>query len=521
MSHSNLADDRLNRDDIQNGDDHEQEELLIEGRPRLLGAMPSWLVSFFLHVMLILLLALVFLPDNTQPPIAFEVSDVSGEQLESLDVDLNSLELDSALSSESLVTPEMNLAEMPLPEVETESVPVDALTEMSADFQADLKTLSGGSEFSGRTSEGRASEGRASAKAYGASAESEQSVDLALEWLANHQLPNGSWNFDHSIGPGERSKLDPGTYTDCVNAATAMALLPFLGAGNTHVNGTYKDNVQRGLAFLINNVDRDRGRYSWMDRNGGMYSHGMAAIAFCEAYAMTDDHSLLEYAEGAVRFIEYAQDPRGGGWRYEPREPGDTSVVGWQVMALKSAKMAGIKVEDSTWKLAKRFLDSVSVESGAYYGYMNRPNQPYGLHKSRIAIGLLCRMYMGWEKERPGLADGVMWLGDYRPSTGTRENPNGANMYYNYYATQVMRHYGGEMWKKWNGEMRDYLVEQQATEGNERGSWYFDRSDDMSPEAGGRLYCTAMSAMTLEVYYRFLPLYGSQAMEGPDDFPLD
>lgn len=487
----------------------------VASRYMLFNAIPSWLVSFMLHLLLIVLLALVFLPDNSQPPIAFEVSDVSGEQLESLDVDLDSLDLDTAMNRETVEQPELKLSELPLPNVVSENLALDPLTDTNTDLAAaSAAAVSGGGEFSGRTAEGRAS-----ARKFGASTESEQSVDLALEWLARHQLEDGSWNFDHAYGPGPRSKLNPGMFSDAVNGATALALLPFLGAGNTHVTGQYRENVAKGLNFLRNNGKVGDGMISWHEPYGRMYSHGMVAIVFCEAYAMTGDQSLREPATGAIRFIEYAQDPRGGGWRYEPREPGDTSVVGWQIMALKSAKMGGIEVKADTWKDAKTFLRHVSSDYGWIFGYTRSAEDP-DYHKACTAIGLLCQMYLGWSRERPALVEGVAWLGKRGPSMGTRTNPDGANMYFNYYATQVMRQYGGELWKTWNAEMRDYLVATQATTGDERGSWYFSRSDDISPEAGGRLYCTAMSAMTLEVYYRFMPLYENRATED-FDFPLD
>jgi hypothetical protein len=85
------------------------------------------------------------------------------------------------------------------------------------------------------------------------------------------------------------------------------------------------------------------------------------------------------------------------------------------------------------------------------------------------------------------------------------------NMYYNYYATQVLHHVGGYPWEQWNAVMRDYLVKTQAKAGHEEGSWYFD-GDDMGSRNGGRLYCTAMAAMILEVYYRHLPLYRQQSV---------
>ncbi len=52
--------------------------------------------------------------------------------------------------------------------------------------------------------------------------------------------------------------------------------------------------------------------------------------------------------------------------------------------------------------------------------------------------------------------------------------------------------------------MREFLIRSQSQSGHEAGSWYFE---DTFAQEGGRLYTTAMSCMTLEVYYRFSPLY--------------
>jgi hypothetical protein len=223
-----------------------------------------------------------------------------------------------------------------------------------------------------------------------------------------------------------------------------------------------------------------------------MYGHGLASIALCEAYGMTKDTGLAEPAQLAVNFIVYAQDEVGGGWRYTPKQAGDTSVLGWQLMALKSAHMAYLNVPPKTIKGAVNFLNSVQGESGATYGYVNPGKGP-----ATTAIGLLCRMYLGWKHDEPALGRGIEMLSAHGPS------PN--NMYFNYYATQVMHHYEGEEWTKWNAKMRDFLVNSQSRQGHERGSWYL--GGDHSSEAGGRLYTTAMCAMTLEVYYRHLPIY--------------
>jgi hypothetical protein len=283
--------------------------------------------------------------------------------------------------------------------------------------------------------------------------------------------------------------------------ATAMALLPFLGAGNTHMAGNYKGVVHKGLYYLVNN---QKSNGSLWENGGTMYSHGLAAIVLTEAYAMTGDTSLQRPAQGALNFITYAQDPVSRGWRYKPRDMtgGDTSVVGWQLMALKSGHMAKLGVNGSTVQGVKKFLNSVQANDGATYGYMSPGRKP-----TTTAVGLLCRMYLGWDHEHPALANGVKRL--------AKTGPSKTNLYYDYYATQVMRHYGGADWEKWNKTMRDHLVKTQNRKGHAEGSWLLGKEHT---DKGGRLYCTSLATMILEVYYRHLPIYGKKASE--DEFEL-
>ena len=105
-----------------------------------------------------------------------------------------------------------------------------------------------------------------------------------------------------------------------------------------------------------------------------MYSHGLATIALCETYGLSGDKQVGMAAQGAVNFILSAQNTADGGWRYNPNDPGDTSVVGWQVMALKSAHMAGLNVGGSAFSAAGKWLDAVAVHDGAEYAY--QPGNP-------------------------------------------------------------------------------------------------------------------------------------------------
>jgi hypothetical protein len=91
------------------------------------------------------------------------------------------------------------------------------------------------------------------------------------------------------------------------------------------------------------------------------------------------------------------------------------------------------------------------------------------------------------------------------------QGPSKSDIYFNYYATQVLHHLQGPNWKTWNLEMREFLINSQVKSADhDAGSWYFE---DKHGRVGGRLYTTAMAVMTLEVYYRFLPLYEDQAVE--------
>ena len=330
---------------------------------------------------------------------------------------------------------------------------------------------------------------------YGGNAKSERAVAGGLAWIVAHQLPDGGWSFDHTQAPGCLGKCpNPGSLATGRNAATAMALLPLLGAGHTHQAGPHKDAVKKGLQLLVSQMKVGPSGGSLHEQGGTMYAHGLASIALCEAYAMTRDKKLKGPAQRAVDFIANAQDPFGGGWRYFPRQKGDTSVFGWQMAALRCAQLAGLKVPRTTLQNAHAFLDTVQADAGATYGYLGP-----GAGQATTAIGLLGRMHQGWKKDNPALVRGVDRLTAWGPSPG--------NMYYDYYAGQILRAHGRDAWKKWNTQVRDALIDAQVTDGHAKGSWHVARGDYGS-QRGGRLYCTSMAVLLLEVYYRYPPLHG-------------
>jgi Squalene-hopene cyclase C-terminal domain len=474
--------------------------------------LPGWAVSTVVHMVGLLILGWATLPVEPQPIenrllVAIDSDEPSVESLETPQVETPELKVSQDLPQSDL---SVELEEVSLsPAADSSSAPMrvelsDSGLELAP--RVDLGAMIGamaGNDFGGRGEKTR----QTLVARYGGSQASEAAVAAGLKWLAAHQGADGGWSFAHHLTPSCKGRCaNPGVplMVGARNGATGLALLPFLGAGITHKSaGPYRKTVSDAVEFLCRRMQPDG---SLWEKGGTMYSHGIASIALCEAYAMTGDRKLAPYAQRSIDFISRSQDPTGGGWRYKPREKGDTSVTGWQVMALKSASLGQLSVSSQVVKKINPFLDSVARLEGSQYGYLTPKVEK---NHGTTAVGLLCRMYLGWRHSNPALQKGVEFLSELGPS----EN----DYYFNYYATQVLHHWEGELWEKWNRQMRDQTVGSQDQNGHQRGSWYF--KDDYSSLVGGRLYCTAMAVMILEVYYRHMPIYANKSTTA--DFPLD
>jgi hypothetical protein len=330
------------------------------------------------------------------------------------------------------------------------------------------------------------------------------SVGLALIWLSHHQSLEGNWSLqDYTARCRDKTCTGTGS-VKADTAATSLALLPYLAAGVTHKSkGKYQKTVADGLAWLVRQQKPDG------DLRGGatMYAHGLAAITLSEAYGMTGDRSIGYAAQRAVDFIQAAQNRKTGGWRYQPGEEGDLSVTGWQIMALKSAQMAGLTVDAGAFQRAREYLAATSAgqggsaDSSAARGQFSY--QPGTMpNASMSAVGLLCSQYLGTRRNDPLMADGTARLMANLPDDSRRD------LYFWYYATQVMHNQPGIDWDKWNRRIRNLLVESQAREGCAAGSWDPQHpSPDPWGAQGGRLMTTCLATLTLEVYYRYIPLY--------------
>ncbi len=480
--------------------------------------MPAWAISTIVHVVLLLAMALVVSrPPRVETPrvilAAASQPDEDFGELEADPPDLEtpeeSIEIGSPLEvGDPVASPDMTVADpvavaAPAAEADPEPLEVEpgdfaGQMPVASDLLADLGGAAGTPGMAGGFG-GRSESGRLAATA-GGGKDTEAAVDRALDWFLRHQLPDGGWSFDLESCPSCRGSCTHSGRSRAADrcAATGLALLPFLGRGYTHRVGPYRAQVERGIAFLADLVVKGNGQA--YRRGGSMYSQGVATIALCECYAMSRDGSLAPVAQAALDFIMRAQDPVGGGWRYEPGEPGSSTATGWQIMALKSGGMAALRVDPRTLRRAGEFLDSVEVDGGARYGYLDDSRPRPG----RSAVCLLSRMYLGRGKDHAGLQEGVAYLAKGGPSR---------DLYHDYYATQVMHHMEGEAWRAWNADMKPLLLETQAQEGHERGSWFTGVDGGQAgPDTAGRLYLTSLATMILEVYYRHLPIYRGQSV---------
>ncbi len=449
---------------------------------------PAWLISVVFHMSVLIILGLLAVKMRSEDRIRLDIETVYAEQLG------DQLEFDSPLGMddiEELDEPILSLSE--LPEVEDPfATPSDLVVQPDGlTATSDLESTQIGLALTGREEGSK----RSLLGRYGGNATTERAVIDGLRWLARNQRKDGSWSlagpYNHGVGESMDNPV----------AATAMALLAFQGNGNTHRKGKFRQNVVRGWRWLLAEQDDDGSFFHEGPLPHRFYTQGQCTIAACELFAMTKDEKYKEPAQRAVQYCLESQSSEGG-WRYSPNGNSDVSVTGWIVMALQSARMAGLDVPADHFRRVERFLDKVGRKDGSRYPYRRGGEVTLPM----TAEALLCRQYLGWARDDPRLVEGIDWI--------TQPNhlvdfDRGRNVYYWYYATQAVHHMGGEYWKRWNEVMRQALPEQQIKAGRERGSWDPNRPtlDQWGPH-GGRLYVTCLSIYMLEVYYRHLPIYG-------------
>jgi hypothetical protein len=347
----------------------------------------------------------------------------------------------------------------------------------------------------------------------GGGGHTEAAVDSALQWLAAAQSRDGRWSAN-DYGAGQEHMVlgqnRGGAGRNADTGISALAILTFLGAGQSHLHGEYQDNVKRGVDFLLRSQAADGSLYGDSTLYAQMYCHSMATFALAETLAMTGDKRLEPATARAIDFSVRAQNASVGGWRYRPGDPGDTSQLGWQMMALSSASRGGISIPSQTWSSVERFLQSVRRgERGGLASY--RPDGP--ATTSMTAEALYCRLLFA--ETVSGTVDEAAAEEATRQLLSVPPTSERINLYYWYYATLALHHRhrhdddAANAWKKWNEAMVETIVSTQVASGPNTGSW---DTNCVWGGYGGRVYTTSLAAMCLEVYYRYAP--------APDQKPL-
>ncbi|NQT40739.1 MAG: hypothetical protein HQ581_24810 [Planctomycetes bacterium] len=324
---------------------------------------------------------------------------------------------------------------------------------------------------------------------------------LSLDWLVKKQAGDGSWSFAESENPFEDTYSNPGKCPSRCGA-TGLALLAFLGAGQTHQEGQFQRTIDEGLKYLLDQFKSGPHGANLCGEGDRMVWHGIATLALCEAYAMTRDPALENSAQRALDFIAAVQDKRSGGW--PARLGGKPSPVAsaCQILAMKSGHMGYLKVNPKTVRRAARYFDAELSND-----------------RTEMVAGLLARMLIGGETSEPAMRRAVRRI--------VKRGPVENDVVHNYFAHQVihykrLRESDKSQWIPWYSAMREQLVDSQIGDGDERGSWWNPR--DVRARQGGRLLQTALSTLTLEVYYGHLPIYSSKSAEGglksPGSYPM-
>lgn len=298
-------------------------------------------------------------------------------------------------------------------------------------------------------------------------------VDKGLAWLAKNINPNGVIN---SSG-GDSA------------AIVGLAGLAFLANGSMPNDGPYGKEAQAILEFMLKNC-QESGLIASPNYSQPMYGHGFATLYLAEVYGTTPREDVKNSLQKAIRLIVNCQQPNVGGWRYQPLpNDSDISVTICQVMALRAARNAGIKVPNVTIDNAIRYVRNSQEPDGGFRYVINSGGSAY----PRSAAGVACLYYMRSGNDfSEEIKRGIGYLKARLPGAG---NPDAeGNFFYgNYYATQAMFMYGGDAWEAYWPAVRKSLLAKQGADGSWNGE-------------AGNVYATSMALIMLQVPNRLLPV---------------
>jgi len=520
-------DQELLDDGLVPEDEHEQPDEVVAG-------VSAWGISIVLHIVVLLLLVFVVFLEQMKPEKApikvVQIEAPPPPEEEEKERDIIEKVVTEIEAEEEVENPMVTELDLPVEEIETEDEVVSEVPNKGREEAVSSSETGGAGAFMAIGAGGGAAGAFGSRNGggrkvavgrYGGSKASESAVEAALRWFARHQSPNGQWDVDgypqNCTLPGP--KCEPGTAhtgDDGDIACTGYAVLCFLGAGYDHKTpNKWRKVVKGGIDWLVQKQAADG---SLGARN---YEHPIAVMALAEAYAMTNDPQLKGPAQKGVDHIlarqSKSKDGYPLGWDYTAPNPSrqDSSVTGWNVMALKSAKAGGLNCGqglegskrwlEGAWKAANANWKDIGPYDESKFPYVWNAETGATEHDSRVPMGALAAVFLGYRQGDPMLES----MGNYIMK---HQVPKAYPMdtYYMYYNTLAIFQLGGERWKTWNDQVRDILVNAQKKGGDcFDGSWDYTGTVFHGHETG-RLLSTAYCCLSLEVYYRYLPMAAKQ-----------
>ncbi len=298
--------------------------------------------------------------------------------------------------------------------------------------------------------------------------DADAAITRALNYLAARQNEDGSW--------GEKYRA----------AETSLALMAFMVKGHFPGRGTYGAKLDKGVAYLLRRGQEGGGYFGTQQQ--GMYEHGLATLALSEVWGESDRDEVKDSLKKAVKVILGAQNHEGG-WRYGATpQDADISVTVMQIVALTSAKEAGIHVPDEVFNRATAYVLACQHPLG---GFAYQPRQEPGFARTAAGVLSLC---MAGHRNSQAMQSGINWLVK-QPDT---KFANSEYYFYgHYYAIQSMYQAGEAGYQAWYPKIRDALLPKQRPD----GCWQSSEGGTTS------CYATSMAVLILGVPYRFLPIY--------------
>lgn len=341
-----------------------------------------------------------------------------------------------------------------------------------------------------------------------------QAIDNGLKWLKDHQDENGKWDCDGFMKHDTDGEPCDGAGNPVHDVGiTGLALLAFLGDGNTLRTGPYKDVVKKAVRWLRQQQNPSTGLYGTNSSHDFIYDHAIAAYAMCEAQGLSNSSLIRKNAQLGINYLESHRNPYAV-WRYQPRDnDNDSSVTGWCIMAYKSATDFKLQVNQTAMKASMSFLDEITDPQTGKCGYTKRgegSSRHPGDHATRFpiekgealtAVGLFCRFFLGQDPKETEVMKKAADTLLTKPPVWAKDGS--IDHYYWYYASYALYQMGGNYWTQWQKHLNTAVVKTQRNDGNFKGSW-----DPIGAwgEDGGRVYSTAILVLTLEAYYRYTKL---------------